>query len=31
MGLLALQYVADILCLVARREPPFGMDQEDAE
>jgi TRAP-type C4-dicarboxylate transport system permease small subunit len=31
MGLLALQYVADILCLVTGREPPFGMDQEDAE
>jgi TRAP-type C4-dicarboxylate transport system permease small subunit len=31
MGLLALQYVADILCLITGREPPFGMDQEDAE
>ena len=31
MGLLSLQYVADILCLLTGREAPFGMDQEEAE
>jgi TRAP-type C4-dicarboxylate transport system permease small subunit len=31
MGLLSLQYIADILCLVTGREAPFGMDPEDAE
>lgn len=31
MGLLAIQYVADILCLVTGREAPFGMDPEEAE
>lgn len=31
MGLLSLQYVADILCLVTGREAPFGMDPEEAE
>ncbi len=31
MGLLALQYVVDILCLVTGREAPFGMDPEEAE
>lgn len=31
MGLLSLQYVADIVCLVSGREPPFGMDPEEAE
>ncbi len=31
MGLLALQYVADILCLVTGRTAPFDMDPEEAE
>jgi TRAP-type C4-dicarboxylate transport system permease small subunit len=31
MGMLSLQYVADILCLLTGREAPFGMDAEDAE
>jgi TRAP-type C4-dicarboxylate transport system permease small subunit len=31
MGLLSLQYVADIACLLTGREAPFGMDQEEAE
>ncbi len=31
MGLLALQFVADILCLVTGREPPFGMHEEEGE
>jgi TRAP-type C4-dicarboxylate transport system permease small subunit len=31
MGLLSLQFVADIACLVTGREAPFGMDQEEAE
>jgi hypothetical protein len=25
LGILALQYVADLYCLVAGREPPFGI------
>jgi TRAP-type C4-dicarboxylate transport system permease small subunit len=31
MGLLSLQYVADIACLMTGREAPFGMEQEEAE
>ena len=32
LGLLILQYLADLLCLVTGRAPPFGIrDQEDAE
>lgn len=31
MGLLSLQYIADILCLVTGRDAPFGMDPEEAE
>jgi TRAP-type C4-dicarboxylate transport system permease small subunit len=31
MGLLSLQFIADILCLITGREAPFGMDPEDAE
>ena len=31
MGLLSMQFVADILCLTTGREAPFGMDPEDAE
>jgi len=32
LGLLTLQYVADTLCLVTGRTPPFGIkDQESAE
>ncbi|MEK7261164.1 MAG: TRAP transporter small permease [Pseudomonadota bacterium] len=31
MGLLSLQYVADILCLVTGRAAPFGMDPEEGE
>ncbi|MBW2451018.1 MAG: TRAP transporter small permease [Deltaproteobacteria bacterium] len=30
-GLLALQYVADLACLVTGREPPFGIRKEPAE
>ncbi len=29
IGLLALQYVADILCLATGREMPFGLDPEE--
>ncbi len=28
LGLLALQYVVDLVCLVTGREPPFGADPE---
>jgi TRAP-type C4-dicarboxylate transport system permease small subunit len=31
MGLVALQYVADLLCLLTGREVPFGVDPEDEE
>ena len=32
LGLLILQYVADILCVVTGRAPPFGIqDKQDAE
>ncbi|BAU48005.1 C4-dicarboxylate ABC transporter substrate-binding protein [Sulfurifustis variabilis] len=31
MALLALQYVADILCLATGRDAPFGMRAEEAE
>lgn len=31
MALLALQYVADILCLATGRDAPFGMTPEEAE
>ena len=32
LGLLVLQYLADLLCLVTGRSPPFGIkDKEDAE
>ncbi|KPK46936.1 MAG: C4-dicarboxylate ABC transporter substrate-binding protein [Acidithiobacillales bacterium SM23_46] len=31
MGLVALQYVADFLCLLTGREIPFGVDPEDEE
>ena len=31
MGLLALQFSADICCLVTGREPPFGVEPEDVE
>ncbi|KPK13705.1 MAG: C4-dicarboxylate ABC transporter substrate-binding protein [Betaproteobacteria bacterium SG8_41] len=31
MGLLALQFTADILCIVTGREPPFGVEAEDQE
>jgi len=32
LGLLVLQYVADVWCLVTGRSPPFGIkDKEDAE
>jgi TRAP-type C4-dicarboxylate transport system permease small subunit len=32
LGLLILQYVADVLCLVTGRAPPFGIkDKQDAE
>ena len=32
LGLLILQYVADVLSLVTGRAPPFGIkDQQDAE
>ena len=29
MGVLALQYLADIICLVSGREPPFGIEPEE--
>jgi TRAP-type C4-dicarboxylate transport system permease small subunit len=28
LGLLVLQYVAEILCLVSGRAPPFGIDPD---
>ena len=28
LGLLTLQYVADLVCLVTGREPPFGIAAE---
>ncbi|HCU53292.1 MAG TPA: TRAP transporter permease DctQ [Gammaproteobacteria bacterium] len=31
MGLLSLQFIADFLCLVTGREPPFGVEPEDEE
>ena len=31
MGLVALQYVADLLCLLTGREVPFGVNPEDEE
>ncbi|MDH3513868.1 MAG: TRAP transporter small permease [Gammaproteobacteria bacterium] len=31
MALLALQFIADIFCLVTGREPPFGAEAEDEE
>jgi TRAP-type C4-dicarboxylate transport system permease small subunit len=32
LGLLILQYLADLLCLVTGRSPPFGIqDKQDAE
>lgn len=31
MGLLSLQYIADLVCLLSGRETPFGMDPEEAE
>lgn len=30
-GLLSLQYVADLICLVTGREPPFGIHDEEGE
>jgi len=31
MALVALQYLADLLCLLTGREIPFGTDPEDVE
>lgn len=31
MALLTLQFIADFLCLVTGREPPFGVEPEDEE
>jgi TRAP-type C4-dicarboxylate transport system permease small subunit len=30
LGILTLQYVVDLFCLVSGREPPFGIDTERA-
>ena len=31
MGLVALQYVADIICIATERDPPFGIGPEQGE